>query len=365
MAEDTGEWMDEADDDALPDDGLAGTPLVIRTDAADGGQRLDRVLARHLPQISRTRLQALIATGHLVHLEGATAEPAGDGRTIGSGSVRVNSGETYRLRLPPPEPAEPLPQAIPLDIVYEDDHLLVVDKPAGMVVHPAPGNPEGTLVNALLHHCGASLSGIGGVRRPGIVHRLDKDTSGLLVVAKNDRAHKGLAAQFADHGRTGPLERAYRAFVWDVPGLPSGTVDAPLDRHPVSRERMAVRKGGRFAITHWERLETFPDAQGRPVASLVECRLETGRTHQIRVHMAHIGHPLMGDEVYATGHRTKAARLAPAPREALAALGRQALHAAVLGFEHPVSGETLRFESALPPDLARLQAAFTQSVNET
>ncbi|MCK0196499.1 RluA family pseudouridine synthase [Ancylobacter sp. 6x-1] len=326
----------------------AGETVTITVAPQDEGQRLDRVLARHLPDLSRTRIQALIAAGHLARL----------GQPVAGGSAKAAAGDRFELTLPPPEPAAPLPQAIPLVIAYEDDDLIVVDKPAGMVVHPAPGNPDGTLVNALLHHCGASLSGVGGVRRPGIVHRLDKDTSGLLVVAKNDAAHRALAAQFADHGRTGPLERAYVAFAWGAPEMPRGTVDAPIDRHPIARDRMAVRAGGRFAITHWEREAVFLDAGNRPLACRIACRLETGRTHQIRVHMAHIGHPLLGDETYATGHKTKAARLSPEARTALEGLGRQALHAARLGFEHPATGAFLSFESPLPPDLAALEAAL-------
>ena len=339
------ELSEEMDDDA-PE--AVATRVDITVGPEDEGLRLDRVLARHLPEFSRTRLQALIAEGRVRR----------NGQPITGGAAKAVTGERYGIEVPAPEEAAPAAQDIPLDIVHEDAHLIVIDKPAGMVVHPAPGNPDGTLVNALLHHCGASLSGIGGVRRPGIVHRLDKDTSGLLVVAKNDRAHKRLAAQFADHGRTGPLERAYLAFVWGAPELPSGTVDAPLARHPVARERIAVRSGGRFAITHWQRLAAYADTLGRPIATLVECQLETGRTHQIRVHMAHIGHPLLGDALYGVGQRTRASRLPEAAREALDGLGRQALHAARLGFEHPATGEILSFESPLPADLACLEAAL-------
>ncbi|MCJ8143890.1 RluA family pseudouridine synthase [Ancylobacter sp. A5.8] len=349
-----GEQMDDWDEGAAEE--AAAQRVDIITGPQDEGLRLDRVLARHLatlaPQISRTRLQALIAQGQLTR----------DGRAVGGSSAKVSAGESFSLILPPPEAAEPVAQDIPLAIVYEDDDLIVIDKPAGMVVHPAPGNPDGTLVNALLYHCAGSLSGVGGVRRPGIVHRLDKDTSGLLVVAKNDRAHKALAAQFADHGRTGPLERAYVAFAWGVPDLPSGTVDAPLSRHPVSREKIAVRAGGRFAITHWQRQEAYDDPQGRPLACRLECRLETGRTHQIRVHMDHIGHPLLGDQLYGVGQRTKAGRLGPQARAALDALGRQALHAGRLGFEHPVTGDFLVFDSPLPPDLLALEATLADAL---
>ena len=354
----------------LADNGLddldEGFILTVQIAAEDAGERLDRVLARRLareaPELSRTRIQRLVTEGRV----------SVSGRVVGDAAGRVNAADVYTLFLPPPEAAEPVPENLPLDIVFEDAHLIVVDKPAGLVVHPAPGHASGTLVNALLYHCGDSLSGIGGVRRPGIVHRIDKDTSGLLVVAKSDVAHKGLAAQFADHGRTGPLERAYLAFVWGLPEA-HGTVDAPIDRHPSHRQKMAVRPSGRHAVTHWEVLETFaghgrtsPRNKGQVAgevkpegaASLIECRLETGRTHQIRVHMAHAGHPLLGDEVYGLGFRTKASLLPEAARGHLARLGRQALHAARLGFAHPVTGETLSFESALPEDLAALAEAL-------
>jgi 23S rRNA pseudouridine1911/1915/1917 synthase len=224
-----------------------------------------------------------------------------------------------------------------------------------LVVHPAAGNWTGTLVNALIAHCGDSLSGVGGEKRPGIVHRLDKDTTGLMVVAKNDRAHRKLAAQFAEHGRDDRLRRGYLAIVWGAPDRPKGTIDAPIDRHPKARDKMAVREGGREAVTHWEVLERYPGTDGKPVASLLACRLNTGRTHQIRVHLAHIGHPLLGDDVYGAGFKTKAAHLMPAARAALAALGRQALHAYLLGFEHPTTGEPLAFRSELPGELGRLR----------
>jgi 23S rRNA pseudouridine1911/1915/1917 synthase len=316
--------------------------------AADAGARLDRVLAAQ-GALSRTRLKALILAG----------EVAVGGRTIRDPGHRVNVGDVVHLKVPPPEPAEPAGEDIPLTIVHEDDDVIVIDKPAGLVVHPAAGNPSGTLVNALIAHCGASLSGIGGVMRPGIVHRLDKDTSGLLVVAKNDRAHQALSEQFADHGRTGPLERGYLAFAWGVPDRPKGTIEAPIDRHPHARDRMAVRKGGREAVTHWQVLERYLGVDGRPVASLLACELETGRTHQIRVHLADIGHPLLGDDVYGAGFKTKTAHLGPAAQESLAALARQALHAHILVFEHPVTGEILQFRSELPAELARLRHAMT------
>ena len=266
--------------------------------AAQAGERLDRALAAHLEELSRSRLKALILAGHVTI----------SGRTIRDPSHHVNAGDEIAVVVPPAEPAEPGPEPIPLAVVYEDDDVIVIDKPRGLVVHPAAGNWTGTLVNALVAHCGASLSGVGGVRRPGIVHRLDKDTTGLMVVAKNDRAHRSLAAQFADHGRTGPLERGYLAFVWSAPDRPKGVIDKPIDRHPQARERMAVRAEGRPAVTHWQVLERYPPA-GAPVASLLACRLETGRTHQIRVHLAAIGHPLLGDDVYGPGFKTKAVLL--------------------------------------------------------
>jgi 23S rRNA pseudouridine1911/1915/1917 synthase len=321
----------------------------------EAGERLDRVLAARIPALSRSRLKALILDGQ-VTIE-VTIQSAIEARTVRDPAARVNSGETVRVSLPPPEPAEPAGEEIPLDIVYEDEALIVIDKPPGLVVHPAAGHASGTLVNALIAHCGDSLSGIGGVKRPGIVHRLDKDTSGLMVVAKTDKAHKALAKQF-ENKLEGPLERGYLAFVWGAPDRPRGIIDAPLDRHPHARDKRAVREGGRAAVTHWQVVSRFNGPDGKPVASLIECALETGRTHQIRVHLAHIGHPIMGDQTYATGFQTKAARLSPEARAALEALGRQALHAFRLGFEHPLTGETMEFEAELPPDLARLRAAL-------
>lgn len=330
--------LDDASEDTLT--------LTVAADAA--GERLDRVLANHVQDLSRSRLKALILAGQVTV----------GGHTVRDPSQRVQAGNEISIAIPPPEPAAPLPETIPLNIVFEDDAIIVIDKPAGLVVHPAAGNWTGTLVNALVAHCGASLSGIGGVRRPGIVHRLDKDTSGLLVVAKTDRAHRKLAAQFADHGRTGPLERGYLAFVWGVPPRPKGTIDRPLDRHPQARDKMAVREGGRVAITHWEVQERYFDAAKQPVASLLECRLETGRTHQIRVHLGSIGHPLLGDSVYGAGFKTKASRLLPAAKAALDSLDRQALHAHILTVAHPVTGEILDFRAELPADLAALRCAF-------
>ncbi len=319
----------------------------------EAGQRLDKLVSTRLPDISRNRLQDLIKRGALTV----------DGAVFTDASRKMKLDQIIVLDIPEPEPAKPIAQAIALDVVYEDDHLIVINKPAGLIVHPASGHNDGTLVNALLAHCGTSLSGIGGVKRPGIVHRLDKDTSGLLVVAKNDRSHKKLAAQFADHGRTGPLQRAYLAFVWGVPNRPHGTIEANLERSNQNREKIAVvsSERGRHAITHFEVRQVFDavDEAGhithKGVASLVECRLETGRTHQIRVHMAHIGHPLLADRLYGAGYKTKALHLGSRARAALASLGtRQALHAALLGFEHPVSKEEMVFERDLPEELAGL-----------
>jgi 23S rRNA pseudouridine1911/1915/1917 synthase len=319
------------------------TVVVAETEAGD---RLDRLLAARFAHLSRTRLKALILAG-----EAAVGE-----RTIRDPGHRVNHGDVITLTVPPPEPAEPAAEAIPLSVVYEDGDIIILDKPAGLVVHPAAGHPSGTLVNALIAHCGESLSGIGGVKRPGIVHRLDKDTSGLLVVAKNDAAHQGLAAQFAEHGRSGgALTRGYLAFVWGDLPRPKGTIEAPIGRHPRARDKMAVRRDGREAVTHWRILERFAGIDGRPVASLLECRLGTGRTHQIRVHLAHLGHPLLGDDAYGPGFKTKAALLPAPAREALTALGRQALHAYLLGLLHPIRGEYLEFRLELTADLARLR----------
>ena len=330
---------------------------------SETGERLDRVLARHVTELSRSRLKALIEAGAV----------AVDGHTIRDPNLRVNSGAAIMVDVPPPEPARPAAEPIPLNVVYEDEDIIVIDKPRNLVVHPAAGHRTGTLVNALIAHCGDSLSGIGGERRPGIVHRLDKDTTGLMVAAKNDRAHRALAAQFAGHGKSGePFERSYLAFVWGAPERDRGTIDKPIDRDPKSRDRMAIRPGGREAVTHWQVVERFgaqpggkragsPKSQALPVASLLACRLETGRTHQIRVHLASIGHPVMGDSTYGAGFRTKTALLPAKAQEALAALARQALHSHILLVSHPASGEIMRFQSELPADLARLHDSLRHS----
>ena len=346
LVEQDPDLLDEESEGSGDDAGEASS-LALAVGAEHAGLRLDQALAA-LTGESRARVQALIRTG----------QAAIGGRTIGEPSRRVNEGETLTLVIPALEPALPEPEDIPLDIVYEDDALIVIDKPAGLVVHPAPGHRSGTLVNALLHHCGERLSGINGVRRPGIVHRLDKDTSGLLVVAKSDRAHRKLALQFADHGRTGPLERIYTAIVWSGPKTPSGTVDAAIGRSPQNRLRQAVvRSGGREAVTHFRVVERYGPT-GATVAAMIECSLETGRTHQIRVHMAHIGAPVIGDPEYAGGFRTKAAKLPEGVREAVAGFPRQALHAGVLAFAHPITGEELSFESPMPEDMVALAEAL-------
>ena len=325
-----------------------GQRLEVIVEGDEGFSRLDRVLAVRSPSLSRSRLKALILAGQVTVKGAAIRDPA----------YHVAKGDTITIDVPPAVAAEPAGEAIALDIVYEDDDIIVINKPKGLVVHPAAGHQSGTLVNALIAHCGASLSGIGGVKRPGIVHRLDKDTTGLMVAAKNDRAHKSLTEQFADHGRSGAMRRGYMAFAWGVLSRQRGTVDAPIDRHPHAREKMAVREGGREAITHWEVVETFPSHAGTPVASLLTCQLETGRTHQIRVHLAHIGHPLLGDGVYGPHFKTKANALGAQAQAALAALGRQALHAYLLTLQHPKTGEILTWEAGLPEDLRLLQTAL-------
>jgi 23S rRNA pseudouridine1911/1915/1917 synthase len=324
---------------------------TLEVAAAEAGERLDRVLAARVAGLSRTRLKALVLEGRV----------ALSGRTIRDPGHRVNAGDSITVEVPAPVPAQPRAEKIALEVVYEDADLIVIDKPPGLVVHPAAGNWTGTLVNALIAHCGESLSGIGGERRPGIVHRLDKGTSGLMVVAKNDAAHQALAAQFADHGRSGPLARGYLAFAWGVPDRPKGTIEAPLGRHPRARERMAVRPDGREAVTHWSVAETYAGRDGTGAASLISCRLETGRTHQIRVHLAHIGHPVIGDGVYGRGFKTKTALLGPAGRAAVARLERQALHAHLLGFDHPATRRFLEFRSELPGDLSRLHHGLRQA----
>ena len=308
--------------------------IDVRLEPAHAGWRLDRALAAAVPTLSRERLKALIRSGRVEAKGSPVRDPA----------IKVRGDEDLRVAVPEPEPAHNEPQDIPLTILFEDEHLLVIDKPAGLVVHPAAGNRDGTLVNALLHHCAGKLSGIGGVARPGIVHRIDKDTSGLLVVAKTDVAHEGLAKQFAAHS----IDRRYLAIVSGFPKESEGTIDAPLARSSVNRKKIAIVEGnrGKRAVTRWKRLKVLKDA------ALAECRLETGRTHQVRVHMASIGHPLLGDPVYGRSGKTHG--------KLMKELGfhRQALHAAELGFTHPVTKQWLSFSSPMPADMQELLKAL-------
>ncbi|MBI1261021.1 MAG: RluA family pseudouridine synthase [Rhizobiales bacterium] len=337
-------------DDLEADDADMASRYTITVGEGEGGTRLDKyltdALADKVEALSRARLKALLDEGAVLL----------DGAPPGNASQKVKEGQVFTITMPPPVDATPLGQAIDLEIIYEDDDLIVVMKPAGLVVHPAPGNPDWTLVNALIAHCGDSLSGIGGERRPGIVHRLDKDTSGVMVVAKNDFTHHGLADQFAAHGRDGRLSRSYTALVWGAPEPRKGLIEGNIARSTKNRLKMAIsRNGGREAITHYEVREKF----GEPaLVSLVECALETGRTHQIRVHMTSIGHPLLGDETYGAGQRNRAVKLTPEAQTALLALNRQALHAHHLGFEHPRTLEPMSFDAEIPADMAHLIEAL-------
>lgn len=324
----------------------------------DAGARLDKWLSERIESLTRTRLKALIEEGLLIK----------DGAVFANPSWKLREQEAFRLVVPAPEDPTPLGEAIALDVAYEDDDLIVVNKPAGLVVHPAAGNWTGTLVNALIHHCGRSLSGVGGVARPGIVHRIDKDTSGLLVVAKNDRAHQGLATLFSTHD----IDRVYLAIAHGAPRPGVGTIDAALGRANVDRKKMAVvrddeREDARRAVTHYKVLDVYGRSRaklkGDALASLIECRLETGRTHQIRAHCAHIGHPLIGDPLYGRGPGLAGLKPDDGPAshaiDVIRAFRRQALHAAVLGFVHPVTGETLRFEREAPTDFQVLREALS------
>ncbi len=310
--------------------------MTAIVDEALSGARLDKALAVLVPALSRERVKALILGGQVA---------GADGRALCDPSAKVAAGQCVLITLPAPAPAEAIAQDIPLDIIYEDAHLVVIDKPAGLVVHPAAGNLDGTLVNALLHHCSGQLSGIGGVARPGIVHRIDKETSGLLVVAKSDTAHEGLARQFKDHS----IARRYLAIASGHPRPMSGTIETWIGRSERDRKKMAVQQEGRgkHAITHYRTLETLKGA------ALMECRLETGRTHQVRVHMAHIGHALIGDPAYGRAY-SQAGRMKAGDGGAKNNFRRQALHAAALGFIHPITEEKLVFESALPADMQEL-----------
>lgn len=311
--------------------------LTHRIEEVEAGQRLDRVLAARHPDLSRSRLKVLIEEGRV----------SGDGATITEPSYRVKPGQTFTTEVPEATPYEPEGQEIPLQILYEDSELIVIDKPAGLVVHPAPGNPDLTLVNALIAHCGDSLSGIGGVRRPGIVHRLDKDTSGVMVAAKTDRAHHALSRQFEK--RT--AERAYLAVVWGMPTPGQDRIEGNIGRDPRNRKKMAVVQEGKGkpAATNYKIVKRYGVS-----ASLVECRLETGRTHQVRVHMTHIGHPLVGDPLYGRATKARVKGLPDDVLEKMRGFPRQALHARLLAFDHPASGERLSFESEIPSDMKNL-----------
>jgi 23S rRNA pseudouridine1911/1915/1917 synthase len=309
----------------------------VTVGAAEAGKRLDRLLAERLDDLSRSRLKGLIEAGMV----------SAGGATIDEPSTRVKPGQTFAIVVPETVEAEPEGQALALAVVYEDSHIIVIDKAAGMVVHPAPGNPDRTLVNALIGHCGPSLAGIGGVRRPGIVHRLDKDTSGLIVAAKTDAAHQGLVAQFAARS----IERVYGALVWGLPDPAAGTITGDIGRSPRNRKKMAVlRRGGRPAETRYRLRRAYVEG----ALGLLDCRLLTGRTHQIRVHLSHVGHPLVGDRVYGRPGARRLARLPAPARAAVEALPRQALHARTLGFRHPATAEALRFESDFPEDIKSL-----------
>jgi len=339
----------------MTSDSLSADKLHIIVEAEQNNIRLDRVFATAEAAangLSRVRIQDLIKSGQ------CTLERNGTSKTADSPSEKVKTDDRLTLVLPPPEDSHMQAQAMPLDILYEDDALLVLNKPAGLVVHPAPGNRDATLVNALLAHCGDTLSGIGGEKRPGIVHRLDKDTGGVMVVAKTDQAHQALSAQFAAHGRDGKMQRIYQALVWGSPLPATGTIDAALARAPNNRKKIAVSKSteARQAITHYRRLALLADNR----VSLVECRLETGRTHQIRVHLAHIGHPLLGDPLYGSGMKSRAGLLSMAQQGALERLNRQALHACALGFEHPQTGDAHYYETPLPDDMQALVDALAE-----
>ena len=312
------------------------TTSSVTIEAGGDGQRLDRALQARMPEHSRSRLKQLILAGQV----------SDNGIVIRDPARKVKNGQTFVVILPEPEDATPQAQAIPLSIRFEDAHLIVIDKPAGLVVHPAPGNPDGTLVNALIAHCGDSLLGIGGVRRPGIVHRLDKETSGLIVAAKTEAAHRALSADFAARR----IARAYAAIVWGVPLPPAGEIAGNIGRSVTNRKKMAVVAAarGKPAMTRYRTERAFGEH-----AALIECRLSTGRTHQIRVHLAHQGHPLIGDPVYGGRPGRAATRMGP-EGAAVAAFARQALHARHLGFAHPATGESLAFDSPLPDDMAEL-----------
>lgn len=337
---------------------IVNEPQIVEAaaDEEDQGTRLDKFLSNKLPDISRSRLKSLIGEGQVILKE--------SGQKMDKLSYKVKDGENFVVTIPEIVDPDPVGEDIPLDVYYEDDHVIVIYKPAGMVVHPAPGNNSGTLVNALIHHCGDSLSGINGVKRPGIVHRIDKDTSGLMVAAKSDKAHKGLAKQFAKHS----LDRAYYAICWGVPNPTADEIYAPIKRDPKNRLKMAVREGGKESLTYYKvikRLEPPRKITSRqnvkqglpPSLALVECQLETGRTHQVRVHMSHRGYPLVGDPLYSRRNNPQK-NFSEKAKEAINGFKRQALHAYMIGFIHPITKEHLTFETELPNDMKQLIQAL-------
>jgi 23S rRNA pseudouridine1911/1915/1917 synthase len=336
----------QKDNDMPSDENMADETVMHVTVGADqAGERLDRVLAAALDDLSRSRLKALIEGGHVRRVGNSER-----GEVVHSPSAKAGAGNSFEITIPAPIDPIPVGQDIPLDILYEDNDLIVLDKPAGMVVHPAPGNPDGTLVNALIAHCGDSLAGIGGVRRPGIVHRLDKDTSGVMVAAKTAVAHANLVEQFSARS----VDRAYHAMVWGLAKPAAGEIEGAIGRHPKNRKKMAVREtGGKHALTRYKTLRVYGDG----LASLIECRLATGRTHQIRVHLSYRGYPLIGDPQYgrATGRRDAVSSLDPETKSQISAFSRQALHARILGFVHPTTGQNIDFTTELPDDMAHLK----------
>ena len=317
--------------------------LTYKVSDDELGLRLDQFLSKNIKNLSRSRIKTLINESNVIKINEKEQV------VIKDPSKKVKTGESYLVNIPKPVDPKPKPQEIPLEILYEDNDLIVINKPVGLVVHPAPGNYDNTLVNALIAHCGESLSGIGGEKKPGIVHRLDKDTSGVMVIAKNDSTHESLSEQFANHGRDGKLIRSYKALVWGIPNIQSGKIETFIGRSDKNRKKMAVykeeKKGRRFAITHWKRIKFNKELD----ISKIQCNLETGRTHQIRVHLTHIGLPVIGDQVYGTGFKSKLNKYDDGIRNILLnASKKQSLHAYKLGFEHPTSKKNMLFETNLP-----------------
>ncbi|MEM7619479.1 MAG: RluA family pseudouridine synthase [Pseudomonadota bacterium] len=328
------------------------------------GERIDRFLSAQFEHYSRSYIQGLIKQGHVTKCYATEDSDQNSEHSlkeqISEAKYRIKANDTFAITIPEPKELDVQPETIPLNVVYEDTCLIVIDKQPGLTVHPGPGNWTGTLVNALLAHCGDNLSGIGGVLRPGIVHRIDKETSGLIVVAKSDQAHKALAEQFAAHGKDGRLVRAYTAFIWGTLNSQKGKIDAAIGRHPTNRQKMAVvKQGGKHAVTYYQIEHIFKNLEGQSVVSQVKCHLETGRTHQIRVHLAHVGHPLLADPVYGAGFAKSINKLTEPCQKAVTQLKRQALHATTLGFEHPQTKAPILFESPLCPDIDEVRVALS------